>query len=95
VATTAAARGARRLLAALVQRHQYLDWQNARAKRVLGLTYLQVRVRVRVRVRARVRVLRVRVRVRVRVGLTCQQAGPVGCAVYSTEGASLQEGVIN
>ena len=42
VATTAAARGAQRLLGALVQRHQYLDWQNARTKRVLGLTYLQV-----------------------------------------------------
>ena len=41
VATTAAARGAQRLLGALVQPHQFLDWQNARTKRVLGLTYLQ------------------------------------------------------
>ena len=41
-AELARAQGAHRLLCALTQRHQYLDWQDVRAKRVLALTFLKV-----------------------------------------------------
>lgn len=41
-AQLARAQGAHRLLCALMQRHQYLDWQDVRAKRVLALTFLKV-----------------------------------------------------